>query len=103
VESLLSPQSNPVKQNLVCSCGSVDLLIRAKGPHTGAWCNSCGRWIRWMPQNNPVDVMPFGKHKGEAISALPISYIDFLLTSDVRLSKSLRAQLEEEFEKRGGV
>jgi hypothetical protein len=91
-DSSWSNNTRELKQT--CQCGSDDLLIRSKGPHVGAWCNSCGKWLRWLPQNKSLDLMPFGCQKNVPIASLPTDYLDFLLTSDVRISTSLRARLE---------
>ena len=84
-----------------CShCGSTDIYTKPKTPHIGLYCRACGKWIKWLPQEKTIDTMPFGKHKGVAITELPDNYLDWLLTS-CELKGSLRTSLEAEFERRG--
>ena len=51
--------------------------------------------IRYVNSPIPVTVMPFGKHKGEALSAIPLSYVQWALTNLSDLDPDLRASLEE--------
>jgi len=57
--------------------------------------------LRWLPQNKDLAVMPFGCHKNMPIKAVPTDYIKFILTNGVKLSASLRRQLQQEIERRG--
>lgn len=35
----------------VCKyCGMTVPVYKQVGPHTGEWCQSCQRWIRWVPK-----------------------------------------------------
>jgi hypothetical protein len=61
-----------------------------------------GHFIKFLPQNNPVFAMPFGKHRGLAIRDLPDSYLSWML-ENADLKNSLRRHLEAEYEKRGGA
>lgn len=29
-------------------CGSVDVFAEKSGNHTGLYCGSCGKWIKWL-------------------------------------------------------
>ena len=31
-------------------------LIRLKGPHIGAYCKQCGKWLKWITINEVDDV-----------------------------------------------
>lgn len=36
-------------------CGNDEnFVIKQKGPHTGLYCEDCGRWICWLKENNKV-------------------------------------------------
>jgi Putative quorum-sensing-regulated virulence factor len=83
-------------------CRSTDLYTQERLPQLGLYCRSCSRWIKWVAQNRPIDVMPFGKHRGHLIVDLPIDYIDWIL-QNVELKGSLYRALEAEFERRGVV
>ena len=43
-----------------------------KDHHKGLWCKHCGKWIKWLKQNNPWQefVMPLGKYKGVKLGNL---------------------------------
>lgn len=37
--------------NIVCKhCGCTEYHMEEHGPHTGAYCNNCGRFIKWVPK-----------------------------------------------------
>lgn len=48
-------------------CGHDAFSYRAVGNHIGQYCELCDTWQKWMPQNNQIDTMPFGKYKGQKI------------------------------------
>lgn len=39
------------------SCLTTETVLREKGPHVGAYCANCGRWLKWLGKNekNLVD------------------------------------------------
>lgn len=64
-------------------CGNVnDYTVKQAGPHQSAYCNGCGNYIKHLPQNNPIETLPFGKYKGRAIKSLTsdedIRYLQWL-------------------------
>lgn len=64
-------------------CGLInDYEVRQAGPHQSAYCNGCGNYIKHLPQNNPIDTLPFGKFKGRSIKSLTsadeIRYLQWL-------------------------
>jgi uncharacterized protein (DUF3820 family) len=61
---------------------------------------SAGHFIKFLPQGRPINVMPFGKHKGAPIGELPGDYLNWVLENLVLKGSLLRA-LEAEFERRG--
>ncbi len=86
---------------LDCShCGSFAIETRTCGPHLGVYCARCGRWITWAPSGRPIEVMPFGKHKGSPIADLPHAYLEWVL-ENLKLRGSLLRALESEYERRG--
>lgn len=37
---------------IVCNrCGSTDYRTEQRGPHIGAYCNNCNKFIKWLPKN----------------------------------------------------
>ena len=53
------------------NCGLVDdYETRQAGPHLSAYCNGCGNYIKHLPQNNPVELIPFGKYKGRELKSM---------------------------------
>jgi uncharacterized protein (DUF3820 family) len=60
-------------------CNHPVFVYTKKGNHIGQYCAKCGAWQKWMPQNNPIDVMPFGKYKGQNINDIQDkSYLTWL-------------------------
>ena len=39
-------------------CLTTETVLREKGPHVGAYCANCGRWLKWLGKNekNLVDL-----------------------------------------------
>lgn len=37
-------------------CASTKYTVREKGPHTGAFCADCGKWIKWLGKNEKTAV-----------------------------------------------
>lgn len=61
-----------MNNQIICqNCGNVDdYSVKQAGPHQSAYCNECDAFIKHLPQNNPVSVMPFGKYKGRELKSL---------------------------------
>src|ERR1700753_1675412 len=59
-------------EDITCKrCGLVnDYSQKQAGPHVSAYCNGCGNYIKHLPQNNPVETMPFGKYKGRELKSM---------------------------------
>jgi uncharacterized protein (DUF3820 family) len=62
-------------------CESLTVL-REKGRHIGEYCTSCGKWLRWVPQQVTLEraksfVMPFGVHKGKPLGELDDETLDW--------------------------
>jgi len=52
-------------------CGLVDdYYVKESGPHKSAYCNGCDNYIKHLPQNNEIKIVPFGKYKGREISSM---------------------------------
>ena len=51
-------------------CGHNSFEYRDSGKHVGQYCAKCETWQKWIPQNNPIKIMPFGKYKGDFISEI---------------------------------
>ena len=32
-------------------CLTTDVVLKEKGPHVGAYCANCGRWLKWLSKN----------------------------------------------------
>lgn len=32
-------------------CNSTDVFIKYNGPHCGLYCGDCGKWIKWLNQD----------------------------------------------------
>ncbi len=47
-----------------------DYYVQKSGPHNSAYCNGCGQYIKHVPQNNEIKIVPFGKYKGREISSM---------------------------------
>lgn len=33
-------------------CGSVNIVLKDRGPHKGAYCGDCGPWIKWVSKRD---------------------------------------------------
>lgn len=51
-------------------CNHAVFVYSQKGKHIGEYCAKCGQWQKWVAQNNPIDIMPFGKYKGQNIAEI---------------------------------
>jgi len=60
-------------------CGNDKFYYTPSGNHLGEYCENCNAWQKWMPQNNPITTMPFGKYKGELIAEInDFAYLEWL-------------------------
>lgn len=77
-------------ERLFCQgCGSPDYYTKEQGQQIGAYCSSCHKWIKWLPQGKPK--FHFGKHKGEFVHEVTnLGYLIWLRDSDIKKSASLR-------------
>lgn len=88
-----------MKEDITCiKCGLVnDCYTYERGPHIGARCNGCDTFIKWIPQNNPNFIIPFGKFKGRELSSMKldheVGYLQWLLSTDIKLN--LRKKIED--------
>lgn len=59
-------------ETITCQrCGLIDdYTIQKSGPHNSAYCNGCGNYIKHLPQNNEIKIVPFGKYKGREIATM---------------------------------
>ena len=32
-------------------CFGMETVLREKGPHIGAYCANCGRWLKWLSKD----------------------------------------------------
>lgn len=37
--------------NVICKCGNEEFHVNKKGTKAGAYCNNCGKWIKWLNKN----------------------------------------------------
>jgi uncharacterized protein (DUF3820 family) len=59
-----------------------------------------GHYIKFLLQNKPLSIMPFGKYRGTPIRELPDEYLNWIL-ENLNLKGGLFRALSEEFERRG--
>lgn len=61
-------------------CNHPVFVYTRRGTHIGQYCAKCGAWHKWIPQNNPIDIMPFGKYKGQNIAEITDrNYLEWLV------------------------
>lgn len=77
------------------------LLGPREFPAPCPWCggrirhnSTCVTWT-WEPE------LPFGKHKGKKVSAVPLDYLRWLVKNSVRLDLELRAGVERRLREAG--
>lgn len=53
---------------MICKNCNLDLFpnIKKVGPHTGAYCSFCGKWIKWLNKTE-ASIYLDDKFKGNAI------------------------------------
>lgn len=85
-------------QDVTCNrCGSNDYRTEKSGSHIKATCNPCDRFIKFLPQNNPVLTMPFGKYKDREIASLTAEdEVEYLTWSvaNMKLSGSVKNSIQ---------
>jgi len=60
-------------------CAHAVMVYSIVNKHLGQYCAKCGAWQKWISQNNPVDIMPFGKYKGQNIAEITDrNYLEWL-------------------------
>ena len=74
-------------ENLTCNkCGSHNYNVTERGIHKTAYCDSCGSYIKNLPQGKPFIFM-FGKFKGTPLldmrSKEQTDYLHWILASDM--------------------
>jgi hypothetical protein len=68
------------EENISCNnCGSLDYNTSISGPHLKATCKSCGKFIKFISQNNSHRLY-FGKYKGFLINEMvDVGYLIWLI------------------------
>lgn len=83
-------------EQLTCqNCGSVDdFSTRQEKQHLGAYCNGCGKWIKWLPQDKPK--FYFGKYKETYIhECSDLRYLEWFQSDVKNLSATFRKAISE--------
>ena len=65
---------------LLCKfCGQTEANYKQNGPHIQANCSVCGAFIKFVAQDTEIEIMPFGKYKGQALNTImDKSYLKWL-------------------------
>lgn len=58
--------------------------------------NDVAELIEYALSPIPIEVMPFGKHKGERLDHIPLSYFDWALHNMTELDSDLRIAMEQQ-------
>ena len=73
-------RADKMNQLLCKFCGPNEPIFKQNGPHTQANCSLCGAFIKFVPQGNDIEFMPFGKYKGQKIETImDKSYLRWLI------------------------
>ncbi|WP_077920468.1 hypothetical protein [Spirosoma sp. 209] len=76
-------------------CGAVDdYRTSNSGPHIRADCNSCGSFIKFLPQHSEP-ICYIGKYKGTPISAITDKSWLLWVLENVMMKGTVRRQLHE--------
>jgi uncharacterized protein (DUF3820 family) len=84
-------------QDITCqNCGLInDYRIQQSGQHQTAYCNGCNKYIKHLPQNQPLKIH-FGKYQGREVNSMvlpdEVKYLGWLLTLE-NLKGNLRAAI----------
>lgn len=93
-------------EHLTCPhCGAVDNYTTfPSGSHLRADCNACGRYIKFLPQENTKPTLYFGKHKGREISSMnskdELDYLKWLV-DNADLKPKLKSDIEFQLKRLG--
>lgn len=68
-------------------CGSTNTSIEAKGTQTGLYCCDCGKWIKWL-SNEEVRVF-YSINKNESIKKCIVIETDFADVFELNMNKYL--------------
>lgn len=84
---------------IICkNCGSIDdfKIVEKSNQHT-AYCNSCGKYIKNIPQNKTEHLkMYFGKFKDQLISEIKDeSYLEWVLRTNETLNHKYRTAIQD--------
>ena len=89
--------------DVICTkCGLINDYKTVKGGQDvlSAYCNGCEEFIIILPDNRPILIMPFGKHKGRKLEDLvekdEIQYLNWLVSQnwiESRLENSIKKHL----------
>lgn len=61
-------------------CNHTVFVYSKKNQHIGEYCAKCAAWQRWIPQNNEIEIMPFGKYKSQNIADIQdTEYLEWLV------------------------
>ena len=77
-------------------CGSQDdYSTTPSGPHLKATCNQCGRYIKFLPQDNGPAMLHFGKYAGMPIPDITdLNYLEWALANVNRLSARIQEAMK---------
>lgn len=85
-------------------CEHDSTIEKEKGPHTGIYCASCDKWLRWKKKEPDYEkdwvnfTMPFGKHEGKLLKEIPHHYLKWgaeNLDDDIVVQKMLAFALQK--------
>lgn len=72
---------NCKKCNKEVEYSTQEVIFKNGTKHLEARCAECKTYLKYLPQNNPITILPYGKHKGkslEEICEIDIEYLRWL-------------------------
>lgn len=76
------------------ACYSKEYITEKSGQHIKAVCAKCGTYIKFLPQNNPIERMPFGKFKDLPIKEIEDKKYLVWALENCRIKGSLKIAIE---------
>jgi len=87
-------------KDVTCNkCGSINnYRTEVSGNHLKAICKDCESYIKFLPQYNLLDLMPFGKYKDREIKSLieddEVKYLQWAV-NNLKLSESVKFSINK--------
>lgn len=60
-------------------CGCEEYYCKKVGPHIGAYCSECEKWIKWLPQ---TELKKIAENEYKTVSVCEPYFVDSIYDDD---------------------